>query len=159
MAMERINFSTDKLNTVFAVRDFNEFSQLMFDTGMGREKVSTDEANSKIREIMFEILGVDSEAKPREMRKAIRRHKDEIFEVIEETVENLLVSGWGADPFFNEFVEIKNMNDGDTNEFYVQDESVLSVSELSGNHHDIIRQRLGEGSTFRVKTSWYGVRY
>lgn len=158
MAMERINFSTDKLNTVFAVRDFNEFSQLMFDTGMGREKVSTDEANNKIREIMFEILGVNNEAKPKEMRRAIRRHKDEIFEVIEETVENLLVSGWGANPFFNEFVEIRNMNDGDTNEFYVPDESVLSVSELSGNHHQIWRQRLGEGSTFRVKTSWYGAK-
>ena len=51
------------------------------------------------------------------------------------------------------------MNDGDTNEFYVPDDSILTVSELSGNHHDIVRQRLAEGSTFRVKTSWYGVKF
>lgn len=158
MALERINFSTDKLQTVFSTRDYNEFSQLMFDTGINNPKVPKDEANGKIREIMFEILGVDQNANKKEMRKAFRRHKDEVFEVIEETVENLLVSGWGANPFFNEFVEMKNMNDGDTNEFYVEDDVILNISELSGNHHDIIRERLGEGQTFRVKTSWYGAK-
>lgn len=92
------------------------------------------------------------------IRKAFRRHKTDVFEVIEETVENLLVSGWGTNPFFNEFVEIKNMADGDTNEFYVTDDVILTVSELSGNHHNLLRQRLTEGETFRVKTSWYGVK-
>ena len=48
---------------------------------------------------------------------------------------------------------------GDTNEFYVPDESILTVSEVSGNHHDLFRQRLGEGRTFAVKTSWYGVKF
>ena len=50
------------------------------------------------------------------------------------------------------------MADGDTNEFYVPDEVILTVSELSGNHHDIIRQRLAEGQTFSVRTSWYGIK-
>lgn len=158
MAMERINFSTENLQTVFAARDYNEFSQLMFDTGMNKEKVPKDEANDKIREIMFEILGIDKNSSKKEIKRAFRRHKDEVFEVVEETAENLLVSGWGDNPFFNEFVEVKNMNDGDTNEFYVEDDVILSISELSGGHHDIIRQRLGEGSTFRVKTSVYGAK-
>lgn len=158
MAMERINFSTENLQTVFATRDYNEFSQLMFDTGMNKEKVSKDEANDKIREIMFEVLGTDKNSKRKDIRRAFRRHKEEVFEVIEETVENLLISGWGDNPFFNEFVEVRNMNDGDTNEFYVEDDVILSISELSGNHHQIWRQRLGEGSTFRVKTSWYGAK-
>ena len=55
-------------------------------------------------------------AQEKELRKAIRRHKIDVFEIIEETVENLLVSGWGENPFFNEFVEIKSMADGDTND-------------------------------------------
>ena len=38
------------------------------------------------------------------------------------------------------------------------DETVLTVSELSGNHHNLFRKRLGAGSTFSVKTSWYGVK-
>lgn len=136
-----------------------DFSKLMIETAKGEiQKYSVKEANDKIREKMYEVLGVSPDCKKTELRKAIRRHKTDIFEVIEETVQNLLVSGWGANPFFNEFVEIKSMNDGDTNEFYVPDEMILTVSELAGNHHDMIRQKLAAGKTFTVKTSWYGVK-
>lgn len=135
--MPRINFSNESTRLVFADKDFNEFKQLMFDTASNNQKVTKEEANDKIREIMFSVLGVDENSSRAEVRRAIRRHKIDIFEIIEETVENLLVSGWGANPFFNEFVEIKSMALGDTNEFYVPDETILTVSEVSGNHHDI----------------------
>lgn len=154
----RLNFTNSQVNEVFAVNSYDEFSQLMFDAGMGQEKVSKEDANDKIREIMYQVLGVDETANAKTMRKAIRKHQIDIFEVIEETIENLLVSGWGQNPFFNEFVEIRNMADGDTNEFYVPDECILTVSEVSGEHHDLLRQRLTEGNTFRVKTSWYGCK-
>lgn len=154
----RLNFTNQSTADVFAVRSHDEFSQLMFDTAHNASKISKEEANEKIREIMFEVLGVEPGCDRKTLRKAIRRHKVDIYEVIEETVENLLVSGWGENPFFNEFVESKSYADGDKNEFYVKDEIILTVSELSGNHHDIIRQKLNEGSTFSVKTSWYGVK-
>lgn len=157
--MHKISFSNESTNAVFATTDYNDFSRLMFDTAMGAEKVSKDEANKKIREVMFSVLGVEEGCPRKELHKAIRRHKIDVFEVIEETVENLLVSGWGDNPFFNQFVEIKSMADGDTNEFYVPDEVILTVSEISGNHHNLIRQRLGAGKTFSVKTSWYGVKF
>ncbi len=155
----RLSFSNDTVRNIFAETDYNDFSHLMFDTARGEEKVSKEEANGKIREIMFNILGVDEKASRKTLRQAIRRHKNDIFEVIENTVEDLLVSGWGDNPFFNEFVEIRSAADGDTNSFYTEDEVILTVSELSGNHHDLIRQRLGEGKSFSVKTSWYGVRF
>lgn len=155
----KLNFTNNDVRNIFAETSYDDFSQLMFDTGMGQSKVETKDANDKIREIMFSVLGVDEKCSRRELRKAIRRHKIDIFEIIEETVENLLVSGWGENPFFNEFVEIKSMADGDTNEFYVPDEVILTVSELSGNHHNLLRQRLGEGQTFSVKTSWYGIKF
>lgn len=154
----RLSFSNDTVRNIFAETDYNDFSRLMFDTARGEEKVSKEEANGKIREIMFSILGVDEKASRKTLRQAIRRHKNDIFEVIENTVEDLLVSGWGDNPFFNEFVEIRSAADGDTNSFYTEDEVILTVSELSGNHHDLIRQRLGEGKSFSVKTSWYGVK-
>lgn len=154
----KMSFSTENLSNIFAVNSYSDFAELMYDTALGHEKVDKAVANAKIREIMFSILQIDNSATKKELRRAFRKHKDEVFEVMEETVENLLVSGWPANPFFNEFVEIKNANIGDTNEFYVPDEVILTVSELSGNHHDIIRQRLTEGSTFQVKTSWYGLK-
>lgn len=154
----RVNFTNQSTSDVFAVNSYSDFSNLMFDTAKNKEKVSNEAANEKIREVMFQVLGVEPDCDRKTLRKAIRRKKIDIYEVIEETVENLLVSGWGENPFFKEYVETKSYNDGDTNEFYTKDEIILTVSELSGNHHDIVRQKLNEGSTFRVKTSWYGVK-
>lgn len=72
----------------------------------------------------------------------MRRHKLDVFEVIEETLDDLLVSGWGENPFFREFVEEKFMNLGNTNEFWVNDDVILTVSEVSGNHHDLCLIRI-----------------
>lgn len=151
-------FRNSDLNLVFSGDvNYADYFQLMQDTAMGVAKVGKDDANDKIREVMFSILGVDQTASRRELRKAIRKHKVEIFEVIEETVQNMLISGWQDNEFFRDFVEFKSMSLGDTNEFYVPDECILTVSEVSGNHWDLMRQRLAEGETFRVKTSWYAI--
>lgn len=157
---KKLNFSTEMANVFEDVDSFMAFSQLQIDTAKNtiKDGCTQEEANAAIREKMFAILGVDAGCNKSVMRKAMRKHKDEVYEVIEEAVENLLVSGWGQNPFFNEFVEVKNQAEGDTNSFYVEDKSILTVSELSGGHHDIIRQKLKLGTSFPVKTSWYGVK-
>lgn len=155
-------FTNESTRLVFSQpnRVFEDFNKLMFNTALGvfEGEVTKEKANDKIREVMFEVLGVDSSASKSELRKAIRRNKVAVYEVIEELIPNLLKTGWQENPFFRDYVEFKSMSDGDTNEFYVEDEVILTVSELSGNHHDLVRQRLGEGSTFSVKTSWYGLK-
>lgn len=141
------------------IEQYTCFSKLLVDTGRNAIEVySKEDANKKIREKFNAVLGLDEKSTRKEMRKAIRKNQIEIFEIIEETVENLLVSGWAENEFFNEYCEIKNISIGDENEFYCPDESVLSVSDVSGNHHAIIRQRLGSGETFKVKESWYGIK-
>lgn len=158
--MLRINFTNDHTAEVFDNMEngFQDFHKLAFDTALGKAEVGTKEANDKIREIFNQVLGVDEYTSKKELRKAIRRHKIDVFEIIEEIIPDLLKTGWGDNPFFNEYVEYRNLNDGDANEFYTEDDTILTVSKLSGNHHDIIRQRLGEGESFQVKTSWYGIK-
>ncbi len=151
-------FSNPDTREIFSISDFSSYKQLMFDTGLGREKVSKDQANKKLRDIMYSVLGVDDKCSRKELRKAIRKHKIDVYEIIEETVENLLNCGWGENPFFNECVEYRSMNSGDTNEFYVPDDMILTVSEMSGGHHNLIRQRISGGQTFSVKTSWLGCK-
>lgn len=119
---------------------------------------ATKNGSEYIRHEMFRILGVEENCNPRELRKAIRRHKVEVFEVMENVLDNLVKTGWQENPFFMEFVETRNLADGDSEVFYVEDDIILTVSELSGNHHNLIRQRLGNGRTFTVKTSWYGAK-
>lgn len=150
--MPKMNFTNADTRAIFenGVCTFQAFNDLMVDVAKGKEifdaegkTVSVDKVNGKIRKVMYDVLGIEEGTKGRELRRAIRRHKVDVFEVIENTVEEMLVSGWGANPFFEEFVETKNGADGELNEFYTEDKVILTVSELSGNHHNFnIKNRL-----------------
>jgi hypothetical protein len=138
-----------------------QFSKLLLDNANSDySEYSKVDAKSIIKAKFNEILGFSADAKPnnKEMRKAIRKHKIDIYEIIEETMENMLVSGWAENPFFIEYVDTKNLQDGDKNLFYSPDETMLTVSQFSGNHHNLMRQKLGFGQEFSVKTSWFGVK-
>ena len=138
---------------------FNAFSKLMLDTANANfeEGIDAKSANEKIVSMFKQIIGCDEKSTKAEIRKAIRKNQQVLFDLIEEVVPNLLQSGWQDNPFFNEYVETKNIDIGDQNVFYTEDETILSVSKVSGNHWDIDRQRLGKGASFSVATSWYGI--
>lgn len=135
------------------------FNKLMIDTFNGtlEEGISAKEATSKIVAKFKSIIGVDEHSTKADIRKAIRRNQQVLFDLIETVVPNLLQTGWQENPFFNEYVEVKNIDIGDQNVFYTEDETILTVSKVSGNHWDIDRQRLGKGASFSVETSWYGI--
>lgn len=139
--------------------DFVAFNKLLVDSYKGNvEGYSAKEANDKVVEIFLSAIGCDKDSSKKDIRKAIRRNQAVVYDLIEEVVNDMLVSGWEANPFFREYVDVRNLALGDKNEFYVPDNSVLSVMKVSGNHHDIIRQRIGEGKTFSVETSWIAVK-
>ena len=139
--------------------NYMSFNKLMLDTAHGNlDGVTPRQANDKIVEMFRNVIGVDEKATKAEVRKAIRRNQVAVFEIIEEVIDDMLVSGWEQNPFFREYVDVRNLALGDKNEFYVPDNSVLSVMKVSGNHHDIIRQRLGAGKTFSVETSWIALK-
>lgn len=158
--MAIVRFTNPNTQRVFEAEDcnFRDFKKLMFDTGLKKEEIGTEKANEKIREVFNRVLGIDGEADARDRRKAMRRHQIDVYEIIEEVVPDLLRTGWGENPFWQENVEYRNLALGDANEFVIEDDTILTVSKVSGNHHDIIRQRLGEGETFQVRTSWYAVK-
>lgn len=138
---------------------FASFNKLMIDTANNHfeEGITAKEANAKIVEMFRNVLGLKEDANRAEVRKAIRNNERVLFNLIEEVVPNLLRTGWKDNPFFNEFVETRNLEIGDAAVFYTEDDTLLTVSKVSGNHWDIDRQRLGKGSSFTVETSWYGI--
>lgn len=155
-------FFNKSLNTVFDNMniEYDDMLTLMKDTAHNElHDVTKTEAEDKIREMMFSVLELDPEQvnNKKMFRRAMQKNKTRFFEVIEDVVEDMLVQGWDENPFFMDFVEMKNLADGDTNEFYTEDDTILAVAKVSGNHHDIILQQLGEGETYSVKTSTYGV--
>ena len=154
-----MNFSAN-VQAVFNndATDFVAFSQLLTDVALGKQEVPKEEANKKIVEVFQGVLGITKDSRPGDIRKAIRRNQALVFDIIEETVQNLLVSGWGNDPFFQKYVDQRNLALGDKNEFYAEDDSILSVMRVSGNHHDIVRQRLGAGAVQSISTYWCAVK-
>jgi len=136
----------DRVRAIFSQedRDLGAFTSLLNTVGAGKvcydknmNAVDKDVANDSIRKVMYQVLEIEEGTKGRELRKAIRRHKDEVFEIIEETLLNMVNTGWGQNPFFNEYVERKSTSNGDVNEFYTKDNVILTVSELSGGHHNL----------------------
>lgn len=140
---------------------------LMFDVAMGNELydaendrvISGSEADDMIRKVVFEKLGLSKDATPRQINRALKRESAlELFELLEEVIDVKVATGWHNSEFFNEFVEDRNLADGDAQTFYTDKEIFLDVAHVSGSHHDHIVQKLGEGAPFTVPTSWYCVK-
>ena len=139
----------------------NEITKLMINTAYGipTGQYSIEDSNTSIRKYFETELGIPEGCQDvRVIKKALRRNKVKFFEIIEETVENLLVSGWRENEFFERFVEYRNLQIGQKNLFYVPDDSILTVSEFSGDHNDLRRQKLGAGSEYSVSVRNYGIK-
>lgn len=135
------------------------FKKLMIDRAKNCVvNYSKEEADAAIRARFNEVLELSEGAGMKEIRKALRRHKVETYEIIEEVLEDRLQSGWGDNPFFRRFVDERNLADGDRNEFYIPADTILTVTKFSGNHHDLTRQKLGLGRTVSLTTDWYGIK-
>lgn len=140
---------------------------LMFDLGAGREiydaeagrVISKAEASDAIRKACFDYLGLTKDSTNKQIKRALNSEKGkQFFEVIEEIIDTQIAYGLSENEFFNDYVESKNMKDGDRNEFWVDDEVLLTVSKVSGDHHDLSCQRLGEGQSYHVDTAVYGIK-
>ncbi len=60
-----------------------------------------------------------------------------------------VTTGFQDNEFFNDFVESKNIANGDKNEYWVKNNDViLTVAKVSGDHHDLSLQKLAEGQSF-----------
>lgn len=163
-----MRFSTEHLNNVFSEtrNDYDAVKNLMFDVASGREifdseeqrTISKAEANDKIRRVVFEILDLDFNSKPskRDRKRAMKRHSNELFEIIEDVIDLQIAAGFRESEFFNDFVEYKNIADGDSQEFIIEDDTLLSIAKVSGGHHDFLLQRIGEGEVVNVPLSTYG---
>jgi hypothetical protein len=125
----------------------------MVDTAKGSvDKYSAKDGNKVIREAFIELCGTD---KPD--YRTFRKNKNEIFEIVEVALDEIITSGWANNDFFNQFVDYRNVNLGDKNEFIVPDNSVLTVSKIARGNLDLKTHRLDVGSSFSVPVSTYGV--
>lgn len=141
-----LRFTNDSVNAIFADEKctFEAFQELMKDVAFNHKivnsegaEVSKKSASEQIREKFSEVLGIEPGTKGKELKRAIRRHQIDIFEITEDVLADLIITGWGSNPFFEQFVETKNGAIGEENQFWTEDKVILTVSELAGNHHNL----------------------
>lgn len=162
----RITFDHEVISSVFENEEqFEGFKSLMFEAGMknfSEASMTPAKANAKIRDMFVEMTGLEVGKKytRTEIRRAIRRMQNDpvCFDLMEEVLDQIITTGWDENPWFNEFVEKRNLALGDSIVFTTEDDTILSVEKVAGNHHDLRRQRLGVGSHVTPTTAWYGVK-
>ena len=137
--------------------------KLIYDSAKNRvpmeySEYSVEDREQAIREKLFEVLEI-SQYEKKSFRKAMRKHKVEVFEIIEEIIDNVLANGdYQKNAFYNQFVEVRNLALGDENLFYIEGEKKLEVAEFSGSHWDLKRERFDVGESFKVGMKDYGVK-
>ena len=97
-----LSFSTEVRSRAFKddETNFANFTQICVDTALGKPKQfgSVTEASENIVSVFHKALGTDSTTPRNEVRKAIRRNQSLLFDLIEDTVQSLLFTGWQNDP-------------------------------------------------------------
>ena len=120
---------------------------------------SSKESGKPIVIQAVEELGITEKSTEKQMMRALKSDKAvALFEVIEEIIEKEIEYGFRDNEFFNNFVETRNLADGDRTDFWTDTDIILNVAKVSGDQHDYTIQRLAEGSSFTVPTSRYAVK-
>lgn len=166
------SLSTPHLRAVFSEEDslknFHSLSRKFicgepiqeFDADGNLRTLSKTEANKGIVRSILPVLDLTEETvgNPKLRKRAMAMHKYELFEVIEEDINFKVDQGYKDSEWFNQFVDYRNEALGDSLEFYTRDKTMLAVSVLSGDHHDITMQSLNEGVSHTIRTQHYGVK-
>lgn len=140
---------------------------LMFDLASGREifdaeqnrVITKAEANDVLRKYCFETLGLNEKSTERQINRAMDTPEGKmVFQVLEEIVDLEVATGWQNNEFFQQFVEMRNVADGDRTDFWAKEDIILTVSKIAGSQHDLTIQRLNEGTPITVPMSTYGIK-
>jgi hypothetical protein len=119
------------------------------------EKYSKNDANEVLRQELIELNGGSSKLD----FKHFRRNQVEMFEIMEEILDNTVVEGLPENSFFEKFVEYVNTALGNQNSFYAPDNTILTISEIADGTSSLRRQRLDVGTNVSIPTSWKGVKF
>ena len=133
---------------------FQEITNLMNDIRTNRVEMYADSNQAKnadeaVREIFYDILGDDKLT-----WRGWRNHKNEIFTILEDTLNDDLPALWDESPFYRSIVEVRNLALGDKNEFVAKNYSWLVASTFAGNHWDTDRTKLPSKKVYSIPTNW-----
>lgn len=159
-------FSSHVMN-VFANHktDAETMTNIMTDLALGRTVYDSEgtpvpaaEANAKVHQFSLDVLEITDCKDIKDVRRGWKNHCNEWFQIIEDTVDNVVEVGLQASEWFDELVERKNLTYLTRQDFYVDTDSILVVAKAGNSHHSHPLQRLGAGRTFSLTPDLYVVK-
>lgn len=135
----------------------NEIVRLAMDLRKNRVSgnFSKSETLDVLRKEMIEANGGKNYLDPQDV---IFGKCTAVFEIITEIIREVKHDIMTSDPFFMRFVDYRNLELGDKNEFKLPDTTPFVVSEIADGTQALRRQRMFGGSTFTVATTLKGIK-
>lgn len=116
---------------------------------------SVEDSNEVLRKAFYDLLGMD-EYNAKISKRALRKHKLEIFEIIEEVLDTSIDRDLRNQ--FEDWVEYRNLARGDKQSFTTPDDQLFKVAIISDGNQNLLRQRVRGGQRITVPTRNYGVK-
>lgn len=135
-------------------KELVKLSREIYKNKFQHDKFSANDANEVLRQAFIDLNGGSTKLD----YKAMRRNGAQMFEILEEILQNTVLEGLPEDNFFKQFVEYKNLALGDQNSFYVPDKTMLVISEIADGTQSLRRQRLDVGTNVSIPVSWKGIK-
>lgn len=133
-------------------------AKMIVDLKNGTFKAYSDESkertNEAIRASFNEMLPIPNamgKYKYRELMAALPN----VFAIMEEVLDVTINDAWKSIPFYNEFVDSRNLYLGDKNDFLIEDNSWVTVNKFSGNTWDTDREKLIGRKKITIDTEWF----
>ena len=131
--------------------------KLAIDLAKGKvQTYSASESNETLRKAFADLMEFSLEGNGKIDRKTFRKHKVEIFEIIEEILNETIDEGVRSQ--FESLAEYRNLAWGDENLFRTPENNIFRVSLVSDGNGNIRRQRLRDGQEFSVSVDTYAVK-
>ena len=122
----------------------------------GKRNFSAKESNDTLRKAFADLMEYSLEGNGTIDRKTFRKHKVEIFEILEEIINETLQEGLKSQ--FDGFAEYRNLAWGDTNLFKTPANQIFRIALVSDGNGNIRRQRLRDGEEFMVSLDTYAIK-
>lgn len=122
----------------------------------GTQVFSAQQSNEVLRKSFADLMEFSLEGNGKIDRKTFRKHKAEIFEILEEIINETLHEGLEGQ--FDSFAEYRNLAWGDENLFKTPANQIFRVALVSDGNSNIRRQRLRDGSSFSVDLDTYAIK-
>lgn len=135
----------------------NAIVKLAVDLAKGKvQNFSAQESNDTLRKAFADLFEFSTEGNGVIDRKTFRKHKTDIFEILEVVINETLQEGLKSQ--FDGFAEYRNLAWGDENKFVVPANQIFRVALISDGNGSIRRQRLRDGQSFSIDLDTYGIK-